>query len=136
MPKSTPSPQPYSILKGEQAYLFETDHGLMYACGFRDLTAQLPPMLGVYDIHISDIEFRYFDPAPEIKKPHDPRIEPTITGIMREQFQHDTDIVIYLCDNADGRARERQALFTRWHRSVADIVDHDPMRIEFEPYEV
>src|SRR3954471_16606930 len=107
MPQTSQNPQPYSLIRAEQAYVFETDHGLIYACGFRNLTPQLSPMLGVYDIHISDIEFRYFDPAPEIKKPHDPRIEPTITDIMAGYFENDTDVLIYLCDSSDGRARER-----------------------------
>ena len=122
---------PYRVHYQEGAYLFATDYGLVYACGFHRLTPFLSPVLGVYDIEVKDVEFRFHDPEPEKRKPQDPRISATITGILAAQIENERSVLIYLCDAADGRPEQRQRLFSQWHSQKAHIVDHEKIRIDY-----
>lgn len=92
-------------------------------------------MLGIYDIKVCDFEFFAVE-TPEGAGAYDPRIEPTLTGLLGDYFDDARNVLIYLCDAADGRPEARQALFTRWHRGVADKVDHRPMIIQADEFAV
>ena len=125
MPPNSKSLRPYSVHQDEAGYhYFLTDQDLLYACKFDDLTPYLTPLVGIYDIHISDFSFA---PQSGESKVHDPRISPTIVGLLQGYFQDESNVLVYLCDASDGRPRERQALYKRWHRNMADMVDHEPV---------
>jgi hypothetical protein len=122
-------PPPYEISQGDGFSHFQTDHKLTYVFRFNDLTQRLPPMLGIYDIQVFDFEFFPYDPEPEVKKPHDPRVSSTLLDAVRRFFENECNVLIYLCDANDGRPRERQALFSRWYGNISDIADHELVTI-------
>lgn len=131
MPQS-PSPYTVNLDPATGYHYFHTGHGLIYACGFHDLTYKLPVMLRLYDIEINDFEFFPHNPTPEIPKPQDVRVSATLSQLIQGYFTNEHNVLIYLCDASDGQPQERQILFKRWHRNMADIIDHNALQIEIK----
>lgn len=132
MPPSSRSPNPYSVHYNERTgrYYFFTDSGPAYVCGFQNLTPSLGHFIGIYDIEIG--EFSFFKQPGEESQGHDARVSDTVVNLMRDYFDDDSRVLVYVCDASDGRPAARQALFTRWHRNMADMVDHEPVQIAMQ----
>ena len=129
-PKSLPSPYNLSLHNG--FYVFNTDNDVTYTCGFRDVTSTLSPVIGVYEVKVFDFEFFPHDPKPEVRKPIDDRVSATVIDLMKGFFVDPLRVLIYACDAADGRARERQLLFKQWHRNIQDTINRDEIEVEIE----
>lgn len=128
MPTSSKNPTSYNVHLDEATgyYYFLTDQGLIYTCGFDNLTPSLPPIVGIYDIEISDF---IFTPQTGQDMRHDERVSATIVNLLQSYFENKSRVLIYLCDASDGRPRARQTLFSRWHRNMMDMIDHYPVQI-------
>ena len=48
------------------------------------------------------------------------RIRDTVTAVIYEFFRQNNDILLYICDTADGREAMRNRLFVRWFTEMAD----------------
>lgn len=104
-----------------------------YVCRFCYVTNNLSPILGVYDIEIYDFEFYPVDPPKaDIRKVADERISATISDLIEKFFSSPSRVLVYVCDAADGRARERQFLFKQWHRKLAETIHRDELTIDIE----
>ena len=126
-------PTPYQIsLLNNNIYYFTTDYGLNYICGFSNITSKLSPVIKIYDIQVYDFELYAHDPRPEIRKPMDERIPATVVDVLQAFFINSLRILTYVCDSADGRAKERQALFKKWHSNIAAAVNRDEVEIKFD----
>lgn len=88
--------------------------------------------MGASGIQVHDFEFFPVDMEPNTKKFPDNRIAATVVDLMQTYIEDELEILIYLCDASDGRARERQILFSKWHRNISDIIDHTPVKIAME----
>lgn len=129
MQKETPKNLllPYDVFCINNVYSFQTDFNLTYACRFCYLTPHLPPLLGVYDIEIYDFEFY---PIQDYKaKPKDEKIALTLAKILKDFFSNERRVLVYVCDSADGRGKERQLLFKFWHSHIADVAERHPLTI-------
>lgn len=131
MPSKSKS-QSYDVRYNVGYYYFQTDHGLLYSVAFNNLTSKLPPLLGIYDIDVYDIEFFPVDLEPDKSKPFDDRVSATIVDLLERQMHDELQVLIYLFDAANGRPQARQALFSRWHRNMTDTLDHNSVRIQVD----
>ncbi len=111
-------PYPLKIDSGTGLYYFTTETNIVYYCGFRNQTNDLSPLIGVYDISITEFEFHQFIPDLKTKpsRRQDPRVAITITKLLLSFFSDKSKIIVFLCENMDGRALERQTLFSDWYR--------------------
>ena len=67
-------------------------------------------------IHYS-ISLEKIDP---IRSQHDPNVEQTILTIIDEFFRTYLNVLLYLCDDSDGREKTRNRLFLTWFEKHAD----------------
>ena len=109
-----PNPYPCQNLNGLQ--IFNTDGGVQFAMGFTNISHHLSPVLGIYDIRVYSFDF--FSDRHAGK---DDRVAPTILGAVQEFFTDPNRVMAYVCDTSDGRAAERQRLFTRWTRNLDEV---------------
>jgi hypothetical protein len=123
------SPLPYKIIESEGIYSFKSNQGLIYSCFFHYITPLLPPLLGIYDLEIYDFEFYPFDPVPEKRKTADPRIAPTIVELLSKLLSNKNRVLAYICDSSDGRAKQRQHLFRKWHEQHCTGIDRYQLEI-------
>lgn len=91
-------------------YIFETALGIHYSISFEEDT----PFGGcsTYQFIIEKI-----DP---IRSQHDPNVEQTILTIIDEFFRTYLNVLLYLCDDSDGREKTRNRLFLTWFEKHAD----------------
>ena len=47
---------------------------------------------------------------------HDPKVKDTIMAILQAFFDENNDVLIYICDDTDGRESVRNRLFIRWFK--------------------
>ena len=87
-------------------------------------------MLGVYDIEVSIFEFSKLDLDPNRRRQADSRVFDTIHEIMGPYFNHDSRVLLYVCDAADGRHKARHRLFNKWFDNkrgfTRDSIEIDP----------
>lgn len=58
--------------------------------------------------------------------PHDPKVRQTILTIIQEFFAEHTNVLLYMCDDSDGREANRHRLFLNWFQMNTD---HDRFTI-------
>ena len=98
------------------SYYFQTENGLTYICQFQNRPGNLSPVLGIYDIEICEFEFICYTPDNQncgFKK-FDKKVSVTIFHLLLKYFTNELRVIIYVCDTADGRHRERHKLFKNW----------------------
>ncbi|RFM26717.1 DUF6169 family protein [Deminuibacter soli] len=127
-------------LQPNGSYVFHTNQGLLYKCFFSNRNAALrqqAPLLGIYDFDIYEFEFDFIDvrhneraagiyPAISL----DNEISATIAFLVNEFLDSQERALIFVCDSSDGRGKERQRLFRRWHVSHLQHHYFDPVSIE------
>lgn len=90
-------------------FRFETEFGIGYSISFEEETS-----IGgcdTYQFVIKKIEDR--------KSPHDPKVEQTILAILDIFFKKYLNVMLYLCDDSDGREANRNRLFLNWFKKRA-----------------
>lgn len=122
---------PYSVTLEDGIYRFTTSQNREYSCTFSILNDYFPPVIGVYGIEIYLFEFFCGDSKSQIKKGKDKRVYATIMHLLSEFFiKNDSRLIIFICDNSDGRGKHRKALFKKWNGEVLEEFDWES--IEFE----
>lgn len=98
---------PYTIWQKGSRYYFKTDYDILYAISFdkEDLWVDED----AYWFNLSNMSNK--------KSPGDRKIAPTIARIITSFFDANPDILLYMCDTADGQQAERNRLFLRWFKS-------------------
>ena len=94
----------YKVWHENGEYIFQTDHGIVYAVGFDEedfLSGSPAYWLGL--THRSGKS-----------SPNDPKVRAAVIGIIEEFFLQNPDILLYMCDTADEQQAQRNRLFLRW----------------------
>lgn len=100
----------YSVrLSSFGEFRFETELGIGYSISFEEEM----PMGGcnTYQFVIRKMD--------DCKSPHDPKVEQTILAILDEFFAEHLDVLLYMCDDSDGREANRNRLFLAWFKKHA-----------------
>lgn len=101
---------PYKVWMSDAGqYRFQTDLGINYAISFEE------------DQPIGDCETYQFiiNKLEHQRSPHDAKVRETILTIVDEFFASYMNVMLYLCDDSDGREANRNRLFLRWFESHA-----------------
>ena len=91
-------------------FVFATNLGIHYLISFES-----EPSLGgcdTYQFVIQKLENNH--------TPYDPKVEQTILTILQEFFEEHLDVLLYMCDDSDGREANRNRLFLNWFQKNAD----------------
>lgn len=102
---------PYQISIAEDGgYDFITSHGIHYTVYFDDDQ----PLGGcdTFQFIIQKVEHR--------RSPHDPLVEKTILAIVDQFFRENLNVLLYICDDSDGREAKRNRLFMSWFNKYAE----------------
>ena len=100
----------YVMLSPRGGYIFETESGIHYTISFEEEN----PIggCGTFQFIIEKMERE--------RSAHDPRVEQTILTIIDEFFTENLNVLLYMCDDSDGREANRNRLFLSWFRKHAD----------------
>jgi len=99
----------YVMLSPKDNYIFETERGIHYSISFEEET----PIGGCdsYQFIIEKID--------KVRSSHDAKVESTILAILDEFFAEHLDVLLYMCDDSDGREANRNRLFLVWFKKHA-----------------
>lgn len=100
----------YVMLSPRGGYIFETENGIHYTISFEEENA-----IGgccTFQFIIEKME--------KMRSAHDPWVEQTILTIIDEFFTEHLNVLLYLCDDSDGREANRNRLFLSWFQKHAD----------------
>lgn len=96
---------PYHVIDiGEGAVRFITDKALVYEAGFAEDYTFLED--GCYQFYLKEISGS--------SASRDIKIMQTVGAIIEEFFNKNQSVVLYICDNSDGRQAVRDRIFTAW----------------------
>lgn len=100
----------YVMLSPKDNYIFETERGIHYSISFEEET----PIGGCdsYQFIIEKID--------KVRSSHDAKVESTIFAILDEFFEEHLDVLLYMCDDSDGREANRNRLFLNWFKKHAE----------------
>ena len=101
---------PYRVWMDGDEYLFESEHGILYAVNFEP-----EEMFG----GITAYWFGLFNRSHKAS-PSDVKVRATVTCIIEEFFRQNPDILLYMCDSADDQQAMRSRLFFRWFNGYAE----------------
>lgn len=104
----------YVMLSPRGSYIFETDKGIHYTISFEEETS-----FGGCETYQFVVEKRE-----QVRSAHDPKVELTkveltILAIVNQFFLENLDVLLYMCDDSDGREANRNRLFLTWFRKHA-----------------
>lgn len=122
---------PYAVSLHKNNYTFSSHQGVFYVCGFDNITSKLSPVVGIYDMEVYDFVFFSHDET-DTRKAKDNRVSATVIQIMRDFFDSSSRVLLYVCDNSDGRSRERQTLFKHWHKNISDVVNRNEVELDLD----
>ena len=94
---------PYKVWQQEDGINFESDYGIRYAIDFDD---DANPFFPAYWFNLKNKD--------NAKSPNDRKIGHTVICIIEEFFRQNPDILLYMCNTADGHQAQRARLFLRW----------------------
>ena len=99
----------YVMLSPKGGYIFETEGGIHYTISFEEDT----PIGGcnTFQFVIEKME--------KVRSGYDAKIEQTILAILNEFFVEHLDVLLYMCDDSDGREANRNRLFLAWFKKHA-----------------
>ena len=101
---------PYKVweTKKENEYNFLSENGVLYGVGFSE------------EMEIGGITSYQFSFARlnDVHGGFDDNIRKTLMAIISEFFNANDDIMIYICDTADGRETFRSRLFLKWFEAA------------------
>ena len=100
----------YVMLSPKGGYIFETEGGIHYTISFEEDS----PIGGcdTYQFIIEKME--------KVRSGYDSKVEQTILAIINEFFIEHLNVLLYLCDDSDGREANRNRLFLFWFKKNAD----------------
>ena len=105
------APQPYKCENHGDSFVFTTDFNLTYEIYYLDGAAYLPDT--AFGMHTKILGFKLITgPIKDI--PSDLRIVSTILYNINQRFQDKETVIIYTCDQVDGREKVRKRLFDKW----------------------
>ena len=90
---------------------FITDYGVKYTISF--VTEEYVGGCETYQFVIKRKK-------PDKRLPHDPKVEQTILTIIQEFFAENLNVLLYICDDSDGKEASRHRLFLNWFQKNAD----------------
>ena len=120
---------PYEITVEDAIYSFRTDQDLEYRCSFLYVNPFLSPVVGVYDIEVSEFQFSKVDRNLEKRKQFDPRIFATVRQLAEAYFDKPERVLLYMCDPGDGRQSIRHRLFIKWFDDIEGFT-RDNLEVE------
>ena len=100
----------YVMISPQGGYIFETGKGIHYTISFEEES-----QVGGCDTFQFIIEKRE-----SVRSAHDPKVEKTILAILNQFFQEHLDVLLYMCDDSDGREANRNRLFLTWFKKNVD----------------
>jgi len=100
----------YVMISPQGGYIFETEKGIHYTISFEEESP-----FGGCDTYQFIIEKRE-----RVRSAHDPKVEQTILAILNQFFLEKLDVLLYMCDDSDGREANRNRLFFSWFSKNAD----------------
>lgn len=98
---------PYEVLDGGfLSFRFKTDDNVLYDISFME------------DMEIAGCQSYQFSirRLTEDYSGHDAKVKDTVIAILAEFFYTNNDILLYICDDSDGRESVRSRLFLRWFK--------------------
>lgn len=98
---------PYKVeYGGNDDYVFITDNEIIYNISFME------------DMQIAGCQTYQFSirRLTDISKGHDLKVKSTIIAILESFFSVNHDVLIYICDDSDGREAMRNRLFAKWFK--------------------
>lgn len=100
----------YVMLSPKGGYIFETEGGIHYTISFEEDS----PIGGcnTFQFIIEKME--------NVRSGYDSKVEQTILAIINQFFIEHLDVLLYLCDDSDGREANRNRLFLSWFKKNAD----------------
>ena len=100
----------YVMLSPKGSYIFETEGGIHYTISFEEES----PIGGcdTFQFIIEKME--------NVRSGYDSKVEQTILAIINEFFVEHLNVLLYLCDDSDGREANRNRLFLTWFKKNAD----------------
>lgn len=102
---------PYRVVAIDaSAYRFFTDNGLVYEVGFVD----------DYTFFDDNAYQFYLKELTGTSAPRDPKIMKTVGAVIEEFLSQNDSVVIYICDNSDGRQATRNRVFISWFNYYAN----------------
>jgi hypothetical protein len=100
----------------EKIYFFSTDNRINY----RVLLTERKELVSDYpELDLRVIELTFY-PDREIKTVADPRIEATITHLLKDVFSKIENALLIVYDSSDGKHRARKILFEKWFKRNTD----------------
>jgi len=105
------SKSPYEVYYAPNGdFVFATDFDIHYLISFENEE----PLGGCDTLQfvIQKIEKK--------RSPHDPKVEQTILTIIQEFFAENLNVLLYICDDSDGKEASRHRLFLNWFQKNAD----------------
>ncbi|MBQ7150592.1 MAG: hypothetical protein IJS06_06500 [Prevotella sp.] len=99
----------YVMISPQGGYIFETEKGIHYTISFEEESSF--GGCGTYQFIIEKRE--------RTRSAHDPKVEQTILAILNQFFVEHLDVLLYLCDDSDGREVNRNRLFLTWFKKHA-----------------
>lgn len=100
----------YVMLSPKGNYVFETERGIHYSISFEEESSF--GGCNTYQFIIDKID--------KVRSAHDPKVEQTILAILSQFFVEHLDVLLYMCDDSDGREANRNRLFLTWFKKNAD----------------
>ena len=99
----------YVMLSPKGGYIFETESGIHYTISFEE-DAPIGSC-STFQFVIEKMEM--------VRSGYDAKIEQTILAILNEFFVEHLDVLLYMCDDSDGREANRNRLFLTWFKKHA-----------------
>lgn len=91
-------------------YLFSTVNGVSYHVKFKPsgyIFAGSPPFADYVFEFVIELVYGNLSP-------NDPKIPATVSAILYDFFESNETVIVYLCDDSDGRASARNRKFSQW----------------------
>lgn len=99
------SPYKVSPIPNVDFVSFLTDYGVQYVIGF-DHDDIAMPVTETYQFSIINGNNK--------KSPRDPKVRDTIIAVVENFFVENQEVMLYICETADGRQSMRNRLFEYW----------------------
>lgn len=103
---------PYKVWFEDEEYRFITDSNILYAMVFD------PDILFSYPFYWFNLTNRG-----GIKYPNDLKLQKTIVCVIEEFFMTNQNMLLYMCDTANGQQAMRSRLFVRWFNNYSKNKD-------------
>lgn len=98
----------YTICKADSVAVFMTDNGLVYEAGFVE----------DYTFFEENAYQFYLKELTGSSGPRDNKIMSTVGAIIEEFLAQNDSVVVYICDDSDGRQAIRNRIFISWYNTT------------------